>query len=115
MIQDAMDDLGLAHDPSRRVRFPTAVVDEREETNALLPEQLDRFLTEMRTRFPRHYPLAATLALTGLRFCHATALRWEDFDEDARILHIRRRQLRGRIGPVTLVKRAPKEYPCHRN
>jgi len=111
MIQDAMDDLGLEHDPSRRVRFPLAAVDEREETNALLPEQLDRFLTVMKASFPRHYPLAATLALTGLRFCHATALRWEDFDEDTRILHIRRRQLRGRVGPVTLVKRAPKEYP----
>jgi integrase len=55
--------------------------------------------------------LTATLALTGLRFCHASALRWEDFDEKAAVLYVRRRQLRGRLGPVTLVKRAPKEVP----
>src|SRR6185295_5231539 len=109
MVQDAIIDLDLQRDPCRRVRFPAT--EEREERNALLPEQLSRFLSEMKLRFPRHYGLAATLALTGLRFCHASALRWEDLDERAAILHVRRRQLRGRIGPVTLVKRAPKEYP----
>jgi integrase len=81
-------------------------------TNAsLLPEQLGQFLSAMSERFPQHYPLVATLAMTGLRFCHASGLRWEDFDETARILRVRRRQLRGRVGPVTLIKRAPKEYP----
>jgi integrase len=108
MIQDAVANLDLDRDPSRRVRFPPT--EEREERNVLLPGELSRFLAEMK-RFPRHYPLAATLALTGLRFCHASALRWEDFDEGAAILRVRRRQLRGRVGPVTLVKRAPKEYP----
>ena len=109
MVQDAVIDLDLQRDPCRRVRFPAT--EEREERNALLPEQLSRFLSEMKRRFPRHYGLAATLALTGLRFCHASALRWEDLDERAALLHVRRRQLRGRIGPVTLTKRAPKEYP----
>jgi integrase len=109
MAQDAIEDCGLSRDPTRRIRFPVAT--EREETNALLPDQLGRFLSEMRRHFPRHYPLAATLAFTGLRFCHASALRWEDLDERACVLRIRRRQLRGRVGPVTLVKRAPKEYP----
>ena len=109
MVRDAMDDLALTHDPTRRVCFPVA--EERAETNALLPDQLARFLEEMRSRFPQHYPLAATLALTGLRFCHASALRWEDFDRKARVLRVRRRQLRRRVGPVTSVKRAPREYP----
>jgi len=49
--------------------------------------------------------LAATLALTGLHFCHATALRWEDFEEERAILRIERRQLRGRVGPVTGLRR----------
>jgi integrase len=109
MVQDAAEDLALPRDPTRRIRFP--IGDEREETNALLPGQLARFLDQMKRRYPQHYALAATLALTGLRFCHASALRWEDFDQDRRILRVRRRQLRGRVGPVTLVKRAPKEYP----
>jgi len=109
MAQDAIAELDLPRDPSWRIRFP--FVDEREELNALLPEQLARFLREMKRRHPRHYPLVGTLAFTGLRFCHASALRWEDFDEKARLLHVRRRQLRGRVGPVTAVKRAPKVYP----
>lgn len=36
MIQDAIDDLELDRDPTRRIRFPVA--DIREEENALLPE-----------------------------------------------------------------------------
>jgi integrase len=109
MTQDAIVDLDLNRDPCRRVRFPVA--EEREERNALLPDQLARFLSAMKARFPQHFGLSATLALTGLRFCHASALRWEDFDEAAAVLRVRRRQLRGRLGPVTLVKRAPKEVP----
>lgn len=73
MFQDAMADLCIACDVTRRIRFPAG--EAREETNALLPDQLQRFLTAMKERFPSHYPLAATLALTGLRFCHASALR----------------------------------------
>jgi integrase len=80
MVQDATEDLALSRDPTRRIHFPPA--DEREEKNALLPEQLVQFLAEMERRYPQHYPLTATLALTGLRFCHASALRWEDFDEE---------------------------------
>jgi len=77
----------------------------------LLPDELGRFLFAIKARFRQHFGLTATLALTGLRFCHASALRWEDFDEAAAVLRVRRRQLRGRLGPVTLVKRAPKEVP----
>jgi integrase len=109
MIQDAVEDLALVRDPTKRIHFPPA--SDREKTNSLLPDQLDRFLAEMERRYPQHFALAATLALTGLRFCHASALRWEDFDADNRILHVRRRQLRGRVGRVSLVKRAPKQYP----
>ena len=52
MVQDAAEDLALPRDPTRRIRFPIA--DEREETNALLPGQLARFLDEMRRRYPQH-------------------------------------------------------------
>src|SRR6185503_17059557 len=64
MVQHAVEDLAMPRDPTRRIRFP--VSEERAETNALRPDQLARFLDEMKRRFPQHYPLAATLALTGL-------------------------------------------------
>jgi integrase len=97
MTQDAIDCLGVAADPTRRVRFP--VGDERRERNSLLPDELARFLAAMERLHPRHYALTATLALTGLRFCHASALRWEDLDEKTGILRIERRQLRSYRAP----------------
>lgn len=109
MVRDAIDCLGIAADPTRRIRFPFG--EERQERNSLLPDELARFLSAMERLHPQHYALTATLALTGLRFCHASALRWEDFDEKTGILRIERRQLRGRLGPVMPTKRAPKEYP----
>jgi len=63
MVQDAMADLDLPRDPSRRIRFPAAPA--REEKNALLPHQLHRFLTEMRQRFPRHFPTGRHPRLHG--------------------------------------------------
>src|SRR5206468_2467044 len=78
----------------------------------LLANQLDLFLAEMEHRYSQHFALAATLACTGLRFCHASALRWENFDAESAILHVRRRQLRGRVGRVSLVKRAPTPTIC---
>jgi integrase len=65
----------------------------------------------MRTKYPSTYPLAATLAFTGLRFCHASALKWEDIDEEKGVIRIVRKNVHGRIGPVSKKKRAPKEIP----
>src|SRR5262245_61280648 len=65
----------------------------------------------MRTTYPHHHALVATLAYTGLRFCHASALRWEDWDEEAGVLRVVRKHFRGEIGPVSRKKQAPKEYP----
>jgi len=65
----------------------------------------------MRTNYAQHYALVATLAYTGLRFCHASALRWEDRDEEAGVLRVVRKHFRGEIGPVSRRKQAPKEYP----
>jgi integrase len=77
----------------------------------LTPEQLVAFLEAMRAAYPQHYALVATLAYTGLRFCHASALRWEDWDEPAGVLRVVRKHFRGKVGPVSRKKRAPKEYP----
>ncbi len=65
----------------------------------------------MRTHYPQHHALVATLAYTGLRFCHASALRWEDWDEESGVLRVVRKHFRGEIGPVSRKKQAPKEYP----
>jgi integrase len=110
MTRDAMVTLNLQRDPTLRVTLPDAPP-ESEETNALSPDQLAAFLDAMRTHYPQHHGLVVLLAYTGLRFCHASALRWEDWDEQAGIIRVVRKQVRGKVGPVSRKKRAPKTYP----
>jgi integrase len=110
MTRDAMATLALPRDPTLRIVLPEAGADD-EESNALTPAQLSAFLDAMKTDYPQHYPLVVLLAYTGLRFCHASALHWEDLDEQAGILRISRKNVRGKLGSVTRKKRAPKEYP----
>jgi hypothetical protein len=40
----------------------------------------------MQTDHRQHYPLVVLLAYTGLRFCPASAVHWEDGDEQAGVL-----------------------------
>jgi integrase len=110
MTRDAIVALELPRDPTLRISLPERSR-EPDEGNALSPEELQKFMAAMREKYPHHYPLLATLAYTGLRFCHASALRWEDWDEQAGVLRIKRKQVNAKVGPVTRKKRAPNEYP----
>ena len=111
LVKDAMSDLGIDHDPTVRVSLPEEP--ERSAPNALTPDQLSRFLAAMKAdkRYARNFALTVTLAFTGLRFCHASALAWEDIDFQAGVIRVVRRQVRGHVGPVSRKKRAPKELP----
>jgi len=111
MTRDAMDALNLQRDPTLRVALPEDPLDDGRAPNALSAEQLVAFLTAMRTHYPQHHAMVVLLSYTGLRWCHASALRWEDYDEKAGIIRIERKQVRGEVGPVSRKKRAPKEYP----
>jgi integrase len=112
MTRDAMEPLDLPRDPTLRITFPE---DEERDDNALKPELLGVFLQNMERLSPQHYALVAVLAFTGLRFCHASALRWEDMGADNGVLRVVRKNIRGRVGPVSRKKRAPREYPLHPN
>lgn len=109
MTRDAIDALDLPRDPCARIRFPQEEL--REGSNALTPAELAAFLDEMRASYPQHFALAMVLAFTGLRFCHASALAWEDWDEENGILRVRRKQVRGKVSPLTKKKRAPGVIP----
>jgi len=110
MTRDAMVALSLTRDPTLRVVLPEADADD-EESNALTPTELAAFLEAMKHDRPQHHGMVVLLAYTGLRFCHASALHWEDWDEQAGVLRISGKNVRGKIGPVTRKKRAPKLYP----
>ena len=109
MTRDAMHELGLERDPTLRVSFPVA--EEKMDPNCLEPEELAAFLAAMRAEFPHHWGLSVLLAYTGLRFCHASALRWEDWDRDRGLIRVLRKQVRGKVAPVTRKKQAPRGDP----
>lgn len=109
MTRDAIDSLGLPRDPSARIRFPQEELSDGPK--ALEPAELLRFLSEMRVKYPQHHALVLTLAFTGLRWCHASALKWEDWNEETSILLVRRKQVRGEVSPVSRKKRAPGVIP----
>lgn len=108
-IWDGLEPLGLQHDPTMRVAFPSG--SDAAGKNALTAEELGRLLDQVRAHHKAHFAIVVTMAYTGLRFCHASALRWEDLDEEG-VLHVRRKQVRGRVGPVSRVKRAPRTIPA---
>ena len=111
MTRDAMEPLNLPKDPTLRITFPED--EERPEPNALSPAELETFLMAMQRSWPQHFALVATLAFTGLRFCHASALRWEDIDVDKGVISVVRKNVRLRVGPISRKKKAPRAYPLH--
>jgi integrase len=50
-----------------------------------------------------------------MRFCHASALRWEDVDERRSVILVQRKNVPGLVGPVSRKKRAPRTIPLHAN
>lgn len=111
MSRDAMVALDLPRDPTMRVSLPEKEWDQASEPNALSAQELVAFLAAMKRDFPQHYGLVAMLAYTGLRFCHASALKWDDWNIEAGVIRVVRKNFRGQLGPVSRKKRAPKEYP----
>jgi integrase/recombinase XerD len=110
MSRDAMAELDLARDPTLRVELPQ---DERrpEKSRALSVAELRRFLDVFERDHVNHYALVATLAFTGLRFCHASALRWSDWSDVEAALNVERKHVRGSVGPISRRKNAPSRYP----
>ena len=95
LLRDAQADLGLARDPCARVR---TLPEKPPGGNRLKPEDLQRVLAYLREEEPVWYPLFLTMALTGARFGEVSALEWDDIDEDAEVIWIRRAQWQGRVG-----------------
>jgi integrase len=95
LFRDAAAELQIP-DPTARV----GLVSEKREENAtkvLSAGDLGRLLEAMREHTPTWYPLALVLATTGMRFGEASALKWSDVDDDARVIRVRRAHWRGHV------------------
>jgi len=91
LLGDAADELGIT-DPSARVR----ALPETQRRRGLTLGEL-RGLLDAAGGEPDHYSLLLTLALTGMRWGEATALRWDDIDEQLGVIRIERSHRGGLI------------------
>jgi integrase len=106
VLEDAVSEFQLARNPGTRVkRFPVRKFTD-DEPNLLSPEELGKVLSALKEHDPAWYPLALTLALTGLRYGEATALKWSDIDEAKGLIGVVRAQWKGIVStPKTDTRR----------
>lgn len=99
MTRDAMAQLGLKLDPTLRV----SLGDERtpKKQPAATPGEVLAVIEAMKRKRPGSYALLHTLATTGQRFCHVSALRWADVDFDRGVIRFNKKQVNGKEGRVS--------------
>jgi integrase len=97
VLADGCAEFNLPRSPAERVRsFPVRKSPD-DDPNILSPDELGRVLDTFRSTEPTDYPLALTLALTGLRYGEASALRWSDVREDEGLIRVVRGQWKGHV------------------
>lgn len=72
---------------------------EDEDPNSLDEQQLALVLERFRGRYPQHWAMAFVGFTTGMRWSELSALEWQDVDEAAGVIRVRRSQVLGRVGP----------------
>ena len=100
VLKTLMADVAAEHqlpDPTARVQPLPESPRPEDDPNALTEEELRRLLAAFRERWPQHYPLMLTMAITGLRWGEVTALKWEDLDREAGIIRVQRAHWKGKV------------------
>lgn len=96
MFGDAAAELHIPN-PTARVSTLRDVRGE-DDHKVLAAGELRLLLEELRRAGEPHwYALALTMATTGMRFGEASALRWDDIDESAGVVRVRRAQWHGHV------------------
>ncbi len=110
MLRDAKADLGLVRDPCERVSEVPVEDRDDDDGNVLTGEELYALFASLESPWNL---VAFTMATTGLRFCHVSALRWEDIDLDTGVVRPRLTQYRGKVSRIgrKTKKKAPKSIP----
>jgi integrase len=93
----AVDDDAIVNNPALMLGKIQKTKSLRETCDFLTREELTRLLSVFDEHYPRHYPLALTLARTGIRFGEALALQWGDIDFSGRFIKIQRTFSRGKV------------------
>jgi len=93
----AVDDGTIAINPAQRLGKLFRSKPVGEELNPLTRDELGTLLEAFKLHAPVHYPLALTLARTGMRIGEAFGLQWGDVDFNGRFLTVRRGVSHGRV------------------
>jgi len=97
VLGDGCAEFNLSRSAAERIRSFSMRLSPDDDPNILSPEELGRVLDAFRSTEPADYPLAITLALTGLRYGEASALRWSDIREDEGLIRVVRGQWKGHV------------------
>jgi integrase len=93
----AVDDEILSSNPAHRLGKVVKTKNIRDGIDPLSRDELSLLLRTFREEFPKDYPLALTLARTGMRYGEALALQWGDIDFHNRLIRIQRNFTKGNI------------------
>jgi integrase len=69
----------------------------KRKPNYLKPTELAAVLSHVRAKAPEWYPAVLLDAFAGLRWGELSALKWEDVDEEAGVIRVRRGNYKGRV------------------
>jgi integrase len=93
----AVDDEVIPANPSHRLGKVMRTRRLGAAIDPLTRDELSILLKSFKTHFPRHYPLALTLARTGMRLGETLALQWGDIDFRGRLITVKRGFSRGKV------------------
>jgi len=93
----AVDDEILSSNPAHRLGKVVKTKNIQDGVDPFNRDELSLLLKTFREEFPKDYPLALTLARTGMRYGEAVALQWGDMDFHNRLIRIQRNLTKGNI------------------
>lgn len=110
LLKDALVLADLESDPTHGVRFRVRGL-EAIEKDVLTREELGRILEETVHESPDMRAMIWTGFTTGMRFGELSALQWSDVDFDRGLIHVRKSQVKGVVGPTKT--RSRRTVPLH--
>jgi len=98
VLGEAVEDELIPVNPMPLLKnFLNGSKDEEPEPDPFTEDELRKIEATALKEYPSYFPLILTRARTGMRNGEAFALRWEDIDYEAGLIHIERQYTRGHI------------------
>lgn len=94
----AVDEGVIPFNPSHRLGKGIKSKPQQLSVEPLTREELTHLLNIFEKHYPEHYPMALTLARTGMRIGEVLALQWGDIDFNGRFISIQRSFSRYQLG-----------------